>query len=169
MLPQTKPEYRPHCLLLTVCGCYLTSLLRVQLSRAVSGRRTLQRQAPAAFMSEAGSQCPGARGGAARLGAAPLCLCMPHPSLPRTPQPPGLRLEFWVRDAHRGPWCRPTNLAACFGWVGLMTVWDPALFVPQTKPERHGSFFPRILLDISKVSSRPGVCGFRTAWLHGLI
>lgn len=37
-----------------------------------------------------------------------------------------------------------------------MAVWDPAAFVPQMKPDRHGSFFPRILLDISKVSSSPG-------------
>lgn len=47
--------------------------------------RTLQRQALEAFMFEAGSQCPGARG--VQLGwEQPLCVsACPHPSLPRTP------------------------------------------------------------------------------------
>lgn len=36
-----------------------------------------------------------------------------------------------------------------------MTVWDPAVFVPQVKPERQCSSFPQILLNISKAGFRP--------------
>lgn len=45
-----------------------------------------------------------------------------------------------------------------------MTVWDPAVFTPQMKPETRRSSFPQILPK--SVPDPPGVCGYRPGWLQ---